>query len=556
VQQTGVTIGGAQIRRPATALLLGAMAISSALIIVLGSRLTFLLDDWGYILGRRDFSVDTFLKPANEHLVAAPIAIWKSLLAIFGMSSTAPFHVVSTAAVMLAVWLLFVWMRRRVGEWPALIATVPVLFMGAAFDDFLWFSASISFVGSLACGLGMLLSLDRRDEGGDLRACLWLIGSMLFNGLWLAFAVAAAVDIALRRNERPWRDRAYLVVLPLILFAIWWLGWGKEAEGSFSIEHIGTTPLFVLDSFAAAIGALLGLATPAPGVAAPSGLDWGRPLAVLLGALAVWRCYRLGRVPRSFWVVLAAGLAFWVLGGLLVKEGRAPWVSRYQLPGATFVLLAAAELLRGVRLDRRMLWPAIVVVAAASASGILFLDQAYRSYRGTSELERADLAALEIARDRVDPRLVLTEDIAGTGYVALEAAEYLSARDAFGSPAYSLTELSSAPEAARAQADTVLARALEISLTAAPPPERGTACRIATSGGGSVVADLPNGGTLLRAGAPAEIAVGRFSTSFPVQLGSIPAGSWRALRIPGDRAARPWRVSLSGPSAVRLCPLP
>ena len=40
---------------------------------------------------------------------------------------------------------------------------LPVLFLGAAFDDLLWF-ASITFLGAMACGLGMLVALDRRDR--------------------------------------------------------------------------------------------------------------------------------------------------------------------------------------------------------------------------------------------------------------------------------------------------------------------------------------------------------------------------------------------------------
>ncbi|HEY1284933.1 MAG TPA: hypothetical protein VGF04_02490 [Solirubrobacterales bacterium] len=553
MQATEASPSRAWSRRPATALLLAAMAVSAALIVVLGSRLTFLLDDWTYIINRRGFNADAFLLPANEHFVAGPVAIWKSLIAVFGISSMLPYKLVSTAIFLLGAWFTFVWIRRRIGEWPALFATVPLLFMGAAFDDYLWF-ASITFLGSLTCGLGMLLALDRRDEGGDLRACLWLVGSMLFSGLWLAFAAGAAVDIALRRRERDWRGRAYLVAVPVILWAIWWLGWGHQAEGSFKLENLGTTPLFVLDSFAAALAALLGLGTPAPGIAAPGGLDWGRPLAVLVGALAIWRAYRLPRIPRSFWVVLAVGLTFWVLGGVLVKEGRVPWASRYQLPGATLVLLAATELLRGVRLDRRLLAPAIVAVVAVSASGILFLDLSYRSYRHTSELERADLAALELSRDRVDPGLVLSEDIADTGYVGVLAGPYLSARDAYGSPAFSESELAAAPEDARVAADKVLARAVGATLGPTTAPGEASCRTIAASKPGTVVS-LEPGSTALRAGggSTVRVLIGRFSDSFPVIAGTLDPEAWEELRIPTDRSARPWRMELTGAGRVAVC---
>jgi hypothetical protein len=546
-----ISAGGARLRHPATSLLLVAMLASGALLVILGSRLSFLLDDWGYILYRRDFDVDAFLQPANEHLVAGPVAVWKLLIGVFGIGSTLPYHVVSTAMFLLGAWFLFVWIRRRLGEWPALLATVPVLFLGAAFDDVFWI-ASITFLGSMACGLGMLLALDRRDRFGDGLACVWLVGSMLFSSLWLSFALGAAVDVVLRRDERDWRRRAYVVAAPVVLYVIWWLGWGHEAESAFSLHNLATTPLYVLDSLAAAIAALLGLATPVEGITSPAGLEWGRPLALLLIGLAAWRIYRLERVPRSLWVVLAIALSFWVLGGLAVKSGRVPWASRYQYPGSALVLLVAADLLRGVKLERRLFAPALIVVAAAVASNGLFLYLSYKSYLRTSRIERADLAALEIARDTAPPGLVLEEGIADTVYVPVEAGPYLSARDAYGSPAYSAAELPGAPPEARAPADKVLAAALEIGLApASAHPGAIGGCAVLKL---PATESLPSGGVTMRPrSGTAEASLGRFSDSFPVGLGALASDRWSELAIPADRSRRPWRLSLSGSGSVELC---
>jgi hypothetical protein len=537
--------------RAATPLLLVAMLASGVLIVVLASKISFLLDDWTYILYRRDFSLDAFMNPANEHLVIGPVAVFKLLLPTFGMDSTLPYRLLTTALFLLGAWFLFVWIRRRLGEWPALIATIPILFLGAAFDDFLWFIASISFAGSMTCGLGMLLALDRRDRLGDKLACAWLVGSLLFASLWLAFAIGAAVDIFLRRGQRDWRRRAYIVLIPVVLYALWWLGWGHTAESAFSLRNLATTPLFVLDSFGAAIASLFGLATPVEGIASPGGLDWGRPLAVLLGSLAIWRLYEFKRIPRSLWVVLAILLAFWVLGGVALKPGRAAWVSRYQYPGAALMLLVAVDLLRGVRLERRLLATALVVVVAAVASNVHFLISSQESYEATTALERADLAALEIARDRVDPRFVLEEDIADTGYVAVDAKSYLSARDAYGSPAYSEAELARAPAEARVPADKVLAAALELELTpsAAPPPS--APCRTARA---PTTVTLSQSGAFfnLGGGASVELNLGRFADDLPVALGSLERG-WSELTIPSDRSPRPWRAWLDGSGAVVIC---
>jgi hypothetical protein len=550
------------------------MAASGVLLVVLGSKLTFFLDDWTYILYRRDFSADAFLMPANEHLVGGAVVTWKLLLEGAGMGSVVPFRVVSTAMFLLGNWFLFAWIRSRLGAWPALIATVPVLFLGAAFEDLLWFS-SITFLGSLTCGLGMLVALDRRDRLGDGLACAWLIGTMLFSSLWVPFAAGAALDIVLRRDERDWRRRAFVVIVPGVLYVLWWLGWGHEAESAISLHNIAATPLFVLDSFAAAIAALFGLATPAEGTASPAGLDWGRPLAVLLGGLALWRVYRLERIPRSFWVVLAIGLSFWILGGFDVKPGRTPWASRYQLPGAVFVLLVATELLRGVRLGRRLLAPAVVVVAAAVASNGLFLHEAYKSYLSTTELIRADLTAMEIARDTVDPSFYLDEEFADTGFAYIDAGSYFSAVDAFGSPAYTIEELRGSPEAARFAADKVLLNALRVALEptsaaslpapdARAPASAGSAgvvevpaagCITAAAGEDAPLLSLPPGGVVIRAGAQpvTDIQMRRFATGrqFPVdfQTGIGPGEALR-LPIPNDLSTAPWKLRLEGAPAT------
>ncbi len=474
------------------------------------------------------------------------------------MGSTLPYRVIATALFLLGAWFLFVWIRSRLGQWPALIAVLPVLFLGAAYDDLLWF-ASITFLGAMACGLGMLVALDGRDWVGDRLACAWLVGSMLFSSLWLAFAIGAAVDVVLRRGDRDWRRRAFVVVVPVALYAIWWLGWGHTAESAFSLHNVATTPLYVFDSFAAAIAALLGLATPVEGIASPAGLDWGRPLAILLGGLAVWRLYRIERVPRSLWVVLAIVLSYWILGGFDVKSGRLAWASRYQYPAGAMVLLVAADLLRGVKLERRLVIPALAVVAAAVASNLLFLHESYESYERTSRLERADLTAVEIARNTVEPGLILSEDIADTGYVPVEVGSYLSARDAFGSPAYTEAELEAAPEEARIPADKVLAAALGIELqpVEAPRDEALKGCRtVEVASGEATVVTLPAGGALLRSrGGAGELRLGRFADAFPVQLGSLTPGAWNRLAIPTDLSPRPWRAQLDPSDTLTICNL-
>src|SRR6187401_2702402 len=102
-------------RRAPIALLAIAVAASAALLFSLVSQLTFLGDSWNLLVLRPDWSADTFLEPFNEHPIVLPAFIFKALLAIFGMDSSLPFHVVTIGLFLLCGVLLFAYLRRRVG---------------------------------------------------------------------------------------------------------------------------------------------------------------------------------------------------------------------------------------------------------------------------------------------------------------------------------------------------------------------------------------------------------------------------------------------------------
>src|SRR3954467_9704373 len=127
--------GGA---RDPVVLLPGAMLVAAALLLYWGSRLTFLLDDWEFLLYRPGFTADSILSPHGEHISVAPVLIYKALLATVGMSSSLPYLAVSVVLFVSAAILLFLYLRRRVDPWLALLAATIVLFLGPAFDDLIW----------------------------------------------------------------------------------------------------------------------------------------------------------------------------------------------------------------------------------------------------------------------------------------------------------------------------------------------------------------------------------------------------------------------------------
>ena len=90
-------IRGAIEASPATLLFVALAALSTGALLYLGSRLTFLLDDWEFLVYRPGFTDEAILGPHNEHIVVIPVLVYKALEATVGMDSALPFRVAATA---------------------------------------------------------------------------------------------------------------------------------------------------------------------------------------------------------------------------------------------------------------------------------------------------------------------------------------------------------------------------------------------------------------------------------------------------------------------------
>jgi hypothetical protein len=314
-------------RRAATACLAIAVAASGVLLIVLDSQLTFIADDWMPLVKRQGWSVDYFLHPFHGNLVVGQALTYKLLQSLFGMGSATPYYCAAITAFLASAVLLFVYLRIRVGDCLALFAAILILFLGAAFEDLL-FAFQVGYFASVAAGLGMLIALDREDDRGDRIACALLVVSLAFSSVGLAFAVGALVDLVLGR--RPRVPRAYVALLPLVLYGLWWAGWGHSAQNHVSFHNLVTTPKFVFKAAAAGITSLLGLATGDGSEPDQPHLIWGKILLIAGLVLLALRALREGKLSRGLALALALGLAFWILAGINRDVSRLPTSSRLQ----------------------------------------------------------------------------------------------------------------------------------------------------------------------------------------------------------------------------------
>ena len=242
-----------------------------------------------------------------------------------------------------------------------------------------------------------------------------------------------------------------MVVIPIGLFGLWWLGWGRDADTSISLANIATAPLFVVDGFATALASLFGLATPRNEIAiAP--LDWGRPLLAAGVVAGGWRLWKLGRVPADVVVAGTLALSFWLLAGANEKEGRDAAASRYVYIGVVFALMIAANLLRGVdSVAGRSPAPLRCSRSPSRATS----PSSTRPTSATRPPATSSAPISERSRSPATPstRLSARRRVRATIYVGVEAGPYLAAADEFGSPAFTDEEIAAAPEPARFAAD-------------------------------------------------------------------------------------------------------
>lgn len=560
-----------RIRARSTWAVASALALFSLLAAVLlyrkGFGTTFYYDEWNFLMNRREWTIDTFLKPHNEHLSLVPITVYKLLFVTVGIDAYWPYRVTLLALHLLCVALLFILVRRRVGNATALLAALPVLFLGSAWLDLIW-AFQIGYLGSIAAGLGMMIALERRTLAADALACLLLVIALASSSIGIPFAVLAFVDLVARRAPL---KRLWLVAFPAALYFLWNLQYGnpRAAPGAEAglepllRQNIPDTPGYIANAAAGAFGALTGL-----------GLDWGRPM-VLLAAIGIvlWFARSRPMSPRV-WAVLAAALTYWGLGGLFRAQINTPADSRYLYFGAILLILLGVEFLPDSGLPSRA-WAVLALFVAGSAiANFGPLQDGSRGLQGNASFIAAELGALELAGPSTDPAYrpdpLRAPDI--------KAGPYFDAVDDLGSPADRPDEIARRPEAERQAADAVLVQALPIALRPKPrPPNSGPRPHVEavvsgrvtfrpacvtlspTAAGAYIDVTMPSAGVAVTTTGEASVdaRLRRFADTFPqAPLGTVPSRSTEFLRIPERPGVGAWHLRLTPTEPVRACGLP
>ncbi len=245
--------------------------------------------------------------------------------------------------------------------------------------------------------------------------------------------------------------------------------------------------------------------------------------------------------------------------------------------GSVLTLLAASLLLEGVEIRSR--WVAAAAVALLGFSllaNVAEMKVGGDFYERESAYNRAELAALELIRDDVDPGAIPEADpmpIYPHRDLTFNAGDYFSFIDAHGSPVDSPGDLTSAPDDAREGADALLLRLRPFAAEpGGEPASDGAAPLVGPTLNAQVEAEgacnevapiLPDGPALATFAVPPEgiyfeaergqaaITMGRFANDVTVRL--PPAGEEGTLVVPADTSEVPWRAGFSLPGGGRVC---
>ena len=529
------------------ALLALAMVLSVWLGLSLNSVMTFYADEWDPLLSRSGWGLDQIFAPFNGHPTMIPMAIYKTVQEVFGMDSARPIQAIHAVLLLLMNGALFLYLKRRVGDWAALIGTVMVLFLGAAFEILLY-SFAMNFTGAIAVGIGALVALDRDDRKGDIAASFLLLVGVFFSMVIVPFIVAVAAEWALNPRDR--RGRIFVPGVSLGVLMVWWLVWGQNSdESTVAVSNFLLLPGTAFDAIGSGFTSLFGLATGYGNEPSQPNLIWGKVMAIVAVAIAWWRIKVIGSPPRGFLVVAAGLLTYLLLLGMSLSDQRQPTFSRFQLPLVIFILMIASTLLEGIRIGAAWLVAGTVVAALSINAGIgLMRERVEERWEPAGLYVRTWLTGTELAGADALPARELQLRMP----VMVGVGDYLDASERYGSPALNRSEISALEPAELTWVDGGFINASGAGLDADPPASKPSTCRPAAA----APIELKPGRYRVENETKGEVTVlvARLGPTPGTNTGAVLPGSAAGLNLPAGELAEPWQVSFEpGAGRIRLC---
>jgi hypothetical protein len=556
-------------------LLLGDVLFAVACVVAVGLLLymnryaTFFNDEWSFILDRRAWTLDAFMRPHNEHWALMPAIVYKVLFATIGLHSYLPYLLVLMAIHVAASTAVYVLMRHRNGQTPALAAGTLMLFLGTGADNLFW-AFQIGFVGAAAAGAwAIVLLVTRSSLRAEIGAAALLVVAVATQGTALFFLAATGVMLAL--DPARWR-RLWVVVPATVAFGIWYLAFGSSAIAAhrdpFTLAGLQQVPAYVVAGASHAIGRLTG---------------WGEQVGLVLfvGLGFATAMHVSGRrLLRPAAVAGFVGLIaqFALTGAVRAQLGVTQATSsRYVYVAAILILIAGSGWIgsRFAELRFRPLAVLAAVFVLALGANLSALPAERDAYRLRADATRASIMVIEryggspaVPEETglfpVPPRHWLNEIDAQLGLPLtdallpdappphpsiVDAQLYQLVINAFTSTTTGEMPPTVMDVAVATSTDvtvTVAAHCIELSVVG---PEPQVALRV--PGGSALAVEREQFGEVLGYLALNAPPVGASSKIFPVTPGTV-----QLIGIPDIGETRPWTVRLDPPIdgvVTRVC---
>lgn len=362
------------------------LGVAFALLLWIDRHQWFSGDEWNLllrrgVLGHHELGL---LDPHNEHWVTFLTLIYRGLFSVFGVRTYLPYLLVLVVAHLAVAHLLWrLMLRCRVDPLVATGAATAFMVLGAGWENLV---TAFQITFTIAIGIGLLALLVLPLAGPLQRRDAWVSGLLVlalpFSGVSLTMAFVVTFTTFLRRG---WRAAVAVVAAPAIVYALWYLGWGRHAT-AVEQEPFGVAlqkaPEFVWRGLVAPVEAFTGMTGAGPA------------LLVVLTIWVVWTCRPATEPWPPVLAMFVAAPVFLALidlrrSSLGIDAAAAP---RYGYEVVVFVLPAAA-LAASALVARTPLRVPLVVVATGVLCVVGFsdLNDAARTYAAFKQAERREL---------------------------------------------------------------------------------------------------------------------------------------------------------------------
>lgn len=539
------------------------LVFAFVLILIETRGLSFYSDEWDFLLDRRGMSAHVLLSPHGPHLSLVPILIYKVLLQVFGASSYLPFRCLAGVDIVIVAWTIGFICRRLWGAWWGLVPVVLLVTLGPGYPT-LMYPFQVGYTLALAGGLLTVVTIRWHTLRGDLVACLGLLLSVASSSQGVGFVIGTGFYLVIfdRSEIRARIRRSWVVIVPTMLYAAWYLLYGRAASQT-DLSLWTSAFSYTFNGLAATISGLFAL-TGVQGYLLDASPGW--PILIATSLVAILAGLRGWRPNAQFWTLLLILVVLFFMTAVSNTPAfpRAYNDPRYLSSNAAILMIVACAAIP--RPHPRCVFTVLIVALV----GIIAVTNMKQYAVGRASLEptatyaRAQTGALLVMRGVVAPRFNPSTVAGNPGRVQnVEAGAFFSAYDAFGTfLSDSPSQLQRAPQPVRVVVDQELVRGEELHLdklvpaggarTTAPVVLRGpyrTSGNCVTTASSTLSFRASPGAYVLTASRRRALRtqIARFASFNSLSLGSVSSGSSAMLVIPKDHAtSAPWRVSLVG----------